>query len=198
MFSPVCWGEPAIALVSPHVVVGVYKIMTLPMPLRLTKSPVAICRLKRVAADLKDSVKERLPEIPSEKNGRKLALIGAGPASLTVARDLMPLGYEITLFDDQKKGGGMMRSQILSFRLPDEVLDEEVGYILDMGVETRFGQRVESLKSVIDEGFDAVFIGTGAPKGRDLNLPGREQGGANIHGCRVVSQCRVWSYNGYR
>ena len=145
------------------------------------EEPVAICRLKRVAADYKDSIENRLPHIPTEKNGKRIALIGAGPASLTVARDLMPLGYDVTVFDDQKKGGGMMRSQIPSFRLPDAVLDEEVNYILDMGVNTRFDQRVDSLKSVIDEGFDAIFIGTGAPKGRDLQLPGRKDANANIH-----------------
>ena len=145
------------------------------------EEPVAICRLKRVAADFKDDVKERMPPTPTQKNGKRIALIGAGPASLTVARDLMPLGYHVTIFDEQNKGGGMMRSQIPSFRLPDSVLDEEVGYVLDMGVETRFGNKVDSLKAVTDEGFDAVFIGTGAPKGRDLNLPGRTDGDANIH-----------------
>ena len=146
-----------------------------------SEEPVAICRLKRVAADFKDSVTDRMPVIPTEKNGKRIALIGAGPAALTVARDLMPLGYEVTVFDEQKKGGGMMRSQIPSFRLPDSVLDEEVGYILDMGVERRFGKRVNSLKAIMDEKFDAIFIGTGAPKGRDLSLPGREQGDNNIH-----------------
>ncbi|MGH1440653.1 MAG: FAD-dependent oxidoreductase [Cellvibrionaceae bacterium] len=145
------------------------------------EEPVAICRLKRVAADFKESITDRLPIIPTEKNGKRIALIGGGPASLTVARDLMPLGYDVTVFDEQLKGGGMMRSQIPSFRLPDEVLDEEVGYILDMGVNTRLGKRVDSLKSVVDEGFDAIFIGTGAPKGRDLNLPGRKEADDHIH-----------------
>jgi NADPH-dependent glutamate synthase beta subunit-like oxidoreductase len=145
------------------------------------EEPVAICRLKRVAADFKEPVLDRLPLIPTVKNGKRVALIGAGPASLTVARDLMPLGYDITVFDEQAKGGGMMRSQIPSFRLPDAVLDEEVGYILDRGVNTRLGKRVDSLQAVIDEGFDAIFIGTGAPRGRDLKLPGREAGTANIH-----------------
>jgi len=145
------------------------------------EEPVAICRLKRVAADFKESISDRLPAIPSQKNGKHIALIGGGPASLTVARDLMPLGYNVTVFDEQLKGGGMMRSQIPSFRLPDAVLDEEVGYILDMGVQTRLGKRVDSLKSVIDEGFDAIFIGTGAPRGRDLNLPGRNEADDHIH-----------------
>lgn len=148
---------------------------------RLQEEPVAICRLKRVAADNKDDIKARLPAAPVEKNGKHIALIGAGPASLTVARDLLPLGYEVTLFDEQPRGGGMVRSQIPSFRLPETVLDEEVDYILDMGVKARFGQRVTSLKSVLDEAFDAVFIGTGAPRGRDLRVPGREEGAANIH-----------------
>lgn len=148
---------------------------------RVDDEPVAICRLKRVAADNKGDIAKRLPKIPSEKNGKRIAVIGAGPASLTVARDLMPLGYEVVLIDEQNKGGGMIRSQIPSFRLPDSVLDEEVGYVMNMGVKPRFGERVESLKSILDEKFDAVFVGTGAPKGRDLRLPGREEGKANIH-----------------
>lgn len=145
------------------------------------EEPVAICRLKRVAADNKDDISSRLPSIPTDKNGKRVALIGGGPASLTVARDLMPLGYDITLYDEQHKGGGMVRSQIPSFRLPNEVLEEEVNYVLDMGVTTHFNQRVDSLKKVLNENYDAVFIGTGAPKGRDLDLPGRQQGDANIH-----------------
>ncbi len=148
---------------------------------RVEEQPVAICRLKRVAADNKSSIEARLPEVPSIKNGKRIAVVGAGPASLTVARDLLPLGYEVVVIDEQGKGGGMIRSQIPSFRLPDRVLDEEVDYVLNMGATPRFGERVESLKSVLDEGFDAVFIGTGAPKGRDLRLPGREEGDANIH-----------------
>ncbi len=149
---------------------------------RVEEEPVAICRLKRVAADNKTDIKDRLPEIPSQKNGRKIALIGAGPASLTVARDLMPLGYQIDLYDDQSKGGGFMRSQIPSFRLPERVLDEEVNYILDMGVMTHFNQEVTSMKSIMDQGYDAVFVGTGAPRGRDLpKLEGRQDGDKNIH-----------------
>lgn len=149
---------------------------------RIEEEPVAICRLKRVAADHKGEVKARMPDIPSQKNGKKIALIGAGPASLTVARDLMPLGYDIDLYDEQAKGGGFMRSQIPSFRLPESVLDEEVNYITDMGVVTHYNQYVDSLKTVLDQGYDAVFIGTGAPRGRDLpSLPGRQEGDANIH-----------------
>ncbi len=149
---------------------------------RVEEEPVAICRLKRVAADNKTDIKDRLPEIPNQKNGRKIALIGAGPASLTVARDLMPLGYQIDLYDDQSKGGGFMRSQIPSFRLPERVLDEEVNYILDMGVMTHFNQEVTSMKSILDQGYDAVFVGTGAPRGRDLpKLEGRQDGDKNIH-----------------
>ncbi len=142
---------------------------------RTHEKPVAICRLKRVAADYRGDISDRLPEIPVQKNGKRIALIGAGPASLTVARDLMPLGYECVLFDREKLGGGMMRSQIPSFRLPASVLDEEVDMILDMGVECRFGEYVDSLKSVLNESFDAVFVGTGAPRGRDLQIPGREE-----------------------
>ena len=149
---------------------------------RLEQEPVAICRLKRVAADNKDDdISHRMPDIPQQKNGKRIALIGGGPASLTVARDLMPLGYNIDLYDDQPAGGGFMRSQIPSFRLPIEVLDQEVNYILDMGVITHFDTYVDSLKKILDKGYDAIFVGTGAPRGRDLNIPGRQEAGANIH-----------------
>jgi len=144
---------------------------------RVEEAPVAICRLKRVAADHKDSIEDRLPAIPEVKNGKHIALIGAGPASLTVARDLLPLGYQVTLFDREQRAGGMVRSQIPSFRLPESVLNEEVDRILNMGVETRFGADIKSLKALLEEQFDAVFIGTGAPSGRDLNIPGRDEAG---------------------
>jgi formate dehydrogenase beta subunit len=149
---------------------------------RIEKEPVAICRLKRVAADNKtEEFRARLPVIPTKKNGKRIALLGAGPASLAVARDLMPLGYTCVLYDNDSKGGGMMRSQIPRFRLPDRVLEEEVDLILDMGVETRFGEWVTSLKSVIDEGYDAIFVGTGAPRGREVDIPGRQEAAKNIH-----------------
>lgn len=148
---------------------------------RIEEEPVAICRLKRVAADNKGDVRSLMPKGPFKSNGKKIALIGGGPASLTVARDLAPLGYEIHLFDEQIKGGGMMLSQIPAFRLPIEVLDEEVNYILDLGIHTHFKTYVSSLKEVLDKKYDAVFIGTGAPKGRDLDIPGRKQADANIH-----------------
>ena len=149
---------------------------------RVDEEPVAICRLKRVAADNKGDVKDRMPQVPFPSNGKKLALIGGGPASLTVARDLAPLGYEIHLYDEWHKGGGMMRTQIPSFRLPEEVLDEEVNYVIDMGVHTHFNQYVSSMKKILDQDYDVVFVGTGAPKGRDLdNLPGRKEADANVH-----------------
>jgi NADPH-dependent glutamate synthase beta subunit-like oxidoreductase len=149
---------------------------------RVEDEPVAICRLKRVAADNRGEVKHLLPPIPEQKNGKRVALIGGGPASLTVARDLAPLGYEIDLYDEQIAAGGMMRSEIPSFRLPDKVLNDEVGYILDMGITTHLKTYVSSLKSVLDQNYDAVFIGTGAPKGRDLSdLPGRTEGADSIH-----------------
>jgi NADPH-dependent glutamate synthase beta subunit-like oxidoreductase len=148
---------------------------------RVEEEPVAICRLKRVAADNKDSIAERLPAIPTRKNGKKIACIGAGPASLTVARDLMPLGYDIDIFDNQFAGGGMMRSQIPSFRLPLEVLDEEVNYILDMGVTTFFDTEVESMRDILSRDYDAIFVGTGAPRGKGLNLPGLEEAGDSVH-----------------
>ena len=150
---------------------------------RIEEEPVAICRLKRVAADNKDAatVESRLPVIPEKKNGKRIALIGAGPASLTVARDLAPLGYIIDIFDNQFAGGGMMRSQIPAFRLPVGVLDEEVNYILDRGVNATFDVEVESLKSILDQDYDAVFVGTGAPRGKGLELPGLEDVTANVH-----------------
>src|SRR5690554_3327671 len=149
---------------------------------RVEEEPVAICRLKRVAADNKGNVRQLMPTGPFVPNGKKIALIGGGPASLTVARDLAPLGYEIHLFDEQPAGGGMMRSQIPAFRLPEEVLNEEVGYILDLGIHTQFLTYVSSLKEVIEKDYDAVFVGTGAPRGRDLpNLPGRNEADAFVH-----------------
>jgi formate dehydrogenase beta subunit len=148
---------------------------------RIEEKPVAICRLKRVAADNRGDVSNRLPIIPSQKNGKRVALIGAGPASLTVARDLLPLGYECVLFEKDRQSGGLMRTNIPSFRLPVDVLDDEVERILNLGVEVRFDTEISSLKAVLDEGFDAVFIGTGAPRGKDLAIPGRQQADANIH-----------------
>jgi NADPH-dependent glutamate synthase beta subunit-like oxidoreductase len=149
---------------------------------RIEDEPVAICRLKRVAADLRDDVSELLPKAPEVKNGKRIALIGGGPASLTVANDLMPLGYEVVIFEALPKPGGLMRTNIPSFRLPVSVLEEEMDMILDMGVEIHYNHRIDSLKELLDdEGFDAVFIGTGAPKGKELNIPGRQEGSDNIH-----------------
>ena len=148
---------------------------------RVEEEPVAICRLKRVAADNKDDITARLPAPAAKSNGKRVAMVGAGPASLTVARDLAPLGYEITLFDGDAKAGGMIRSQIPRFRLPETVIDEEVGYITGLGMTLRLGERVDSLKALLAQGYDAVFVGSGAPRGRDLDLPGREEARANIH-----------------
>lgn len=148
---------------------------------RVEDEPVAICRLKRVAADFKDDITDRLPKA-GPSNGKKIALIGGGPASLTVARDLAPLGYEMHLFDAQAKGGGFMRSQIPSFRLPETVLDEEIGYVLDMGIKAVFDSYVDSMTEILTKEYDAVFVGTGAPRGRDLpDLPGRAEADANVH-----------------
>lgn len=141
---------------------------------RVEDKPVAICRLKRVAADHRDDITGRLPKAPENKNGKKIALIGAGCASLTVANDLLPLGYEITIFEALDTTGGLMRTNIPQFRLPPRVLDEEINYILDMGAEIKFNHRIESMKDLLDNGgFDAVFVGTGAPRGKELKLPGR-------------------------
>ena len=142
--------------------------------------PVAICRLKRVTADFKSDIRARLPK-RGAPNGRRIACVGAGPASLAVARDLAPLGYAITVFDADPKAGGFMRTQVPRFRLPESVIDEETGYILDLGVEFVGGKRIDSLKALLAEGYDAVFVGCGAPRGRDLDLPGRREAAANIH-----------------
>jgi NADPH-dependent glutamate synthase beta subunit-like oxidoreductase len=148
---------------------------------RVEKEPVAICRLKRVAADYKDDIRARLPKPAEKKNGRRIALIGAGPASLTVARDLAPLGYTCVMFDQDPQAGGMMRTQIPKFRLPETVLDEEVGYILDLGIEFHGGKRIDSLKALLAEDWDAIFVGSGAPRGRDLDIPGRKDTAKNVH-----------------
>ncbi|MFI5201604.1 MAG: FAD-dependent oxidoreductase, partial [Candidatus Kapaibacterium sp.] len=167
---------------------------------RVDGKPVAICRLKRVAADLRDDVSDRLPTIPNEKNGKRIACIGAGPASLTVANDLMPLGYDVTIFEAMDKPGGLMRSNIPSFRLPAHVLDEEIAMIVDMGADVQYNTPVKSLKELLRSGavpapspagegrgtlplqpYDAVFIGSGAPRGKDLQIPGRQEAAKNIH-----------------
>jgi NADPH-dependent glutamate synthase beta subunit-like oxidoreductase len=149
---------------------------------RVEEQPVAICRLKRVAADHKDAIVDRLPAVPAQKNGKRVACIGAGPASLTVANDLLPLGYEVVIFEQWDRPGGLMRTNIPAFRLPESVLDEEIGYITGMGAEIRYGTRIDSLRKLLEEGgFDAVFVGSGAPKGKELRVPGRDEGAARIH-----------------
>jgi NADPH-dependent glutamate synthase beta subunit-like oxidoreductase/ferredoxin len=140
---------------------------------RVEDEPVAICRLKRVAADHRDDVRDLLPSAPKNKNGKKVAFVGAGCASLTAANDLMPLGYECVIYEALNKTGGLMRTNIPSFRLPAKVLDEEMSYILDMGVDLRLNSPIESMKGLLQEGYDAVFVGSGAPKGKDLDIPGR-------------------------
>ena len=139
------------------------------------ETPVAICRLKRVASDHKGDISERLPKAPAVKNGKRIACIGAGPSSLTVANDLMPQGYSITILERYDKPGGLMRTNIPSFRLPEQVLADEVNSILDMGVDIRYNTPATSMKAILDEGFDAIFVGSGAPRGKDLDLPGRNE-----------------------
>jgi NADPH-dependent glutamate synthase beta subunit-like oxidoreductase len=148
---------------------------------RVEKDPVAICRLKRVAADYKDDIRGRLPRPAARQNGRRIALVGGGPASLTVARDLAPLGYHCVVFDQDPKAGGMIRTQIPRFRLPETIIDEECDYILELGIEFHGGRRVDSMKALLAEDWDAVFVGSGAPRGRDLDIPGRKEAAANIH-----------------
>ncbi|SCK31497.1 NADPH-dependent glutamate synthase beta chain [Variovorax sp. HW608] len=142
--------------------------------------PVAICRLKRVTADMKSDVRARMPKV-EPRNGKRIACVGAGPASLTVARDLAPLGYEVTVFDEEPKAGGFIRTQIPRFRLPESVIDEETGYILDLGVTFRGGKRIDSMKALMAQGWDAIFVGCGAPRGRDLDAPGRKDAADSIH-----------------
>lgn len=142
--------------------------------------PVAICRLKRVAADNKGDISHRLPQAPSS-NGRRVACVGGGPASLTVARDLATLGYQVTVFDSEAKAGGFIRSQIPRFRLPERVIDEECGYVFDLGVEFRANTYIQSLRQLLTEPFDAIFVGSGAPRGRDLDIPGRSEASAKAH-----------------
>ena len=148
---------------------------------RVEEKPVAICRLKRVAADLKGDVTDRLPKRPGVTNGKRIACIGAGPASLTVANDLLPLGYEVTIFEALPTPGGLMRSNIPAFRLPADILDEEIGVIVEMGADLRLGHRVDSMTALLAEGRDALFVGSGAPRGKELNLPGRAEAAANVH-----------------
>jgi NADPH-dependent glutamate synthase beta subunit-like oxidoreductase len=148
---------------------------------RVEESPVAICRLKRVAADFKDDIRSRLPRPAAAKNGKRIALVGGGPASLAVARDLAPLGYQCTVFDQDPKAGGMMRTQIPKFRLPDAVIDEECDYILNLGIEFKGGVKIDSMKKLLSENYDAIFVGSGAPRGRELDIPGRQQAAKNIH-----------------
>jgi NADPH-dependent glutamate synthase beta subunit-like oxidoreductase/ferredoxin len=141
---------------------------------RVEDKPVAICRLKRVAADNRDDIRDRLPTAPAKKNGKKIGLVGAGCASLTVANDLLPLGYDVTIFEALKTTGGLMWTNIPQFRLPPEVLDEEIGYILDMGADLKLNHRIDSMKDLLDNGgFDAIFVGSGAPRGKNLDIPGR-------------------------
>jgi len=147
---------------------------------RVDEKPVAICRLKRVAADLRGDITDRLPTAPKEKNGKRVALIGAGPSSLTVANDLLPLGYDVTIYEKHTRPGGLMRFSIPSFRLPERVIDEECGYIVNMGATMRYETPVTSMRALLAEGYDAVYVGSGAPKGKELDLPGRHDA-ATIH-----------------
>jgi NADPH-dependent glutamate synthase beta subunit-like oxidoreductase len=145
---------------------------------RIEEKPVAICRLKRVAADQRDDISERLPRAPQQKNGKRIACIGAGPASLTVANDLLPLGYEVTIFEQYKVAGGLMRTNIPAFRLPAKVLDEEIGYVIGMGAKIEFDTPIDSMRRLLESRrFDAIFVGTGAPRGKELDLPGRHDSG---------------------
>jgi NADPH-dependent glutamate synthase beta subunit-like oxidoreductase len=154
---------------------------------RVENEPVAICRLKRVAADFKDDIRDRLPKPATVKNGKRIALVGGGPASLTVARDRAPLGYHCVIFDQDPQPGGMIRTQIPRFRLPESIIDEECDYILNLGIEFRGAKRIDSLKALLAESWDAVFVGCGAPRGRDLDVPGRKEAAVSIGSPRSPS-----------
>src|SRR5262245_41845051 len=148
---------------------------------RVEEDPVAICRLKRVAADFKDDIHARLPKPAANKTGKRIALVGGGPASLAVARDLTPMGYHCVVFDQDQKSGGMTRPQTPRFRLPDTVIGGERDYILGLGVEVPGRKRIDSMKALLADSWDAVFVGCGAPRGRDLDIPGRKEAAKNIH-----------------
>lgn len=148
---------------------------------RIDEKPVAICRLKRVAADNRGDIRDRLPKAPAKKNGKRIALVGAGPSSLTVANDLLPLGYDVTIYEKNAQPGGLMRINIPSFRLPPQVLDDECGYIIDMGADMKYGTPVESMKALLAEGYDAMYVGSGAPKGKELDIPGRWDAPSQVH-----------------
>ncbi|HSC48353.1 MAG TPA: FAD-dependent oxidoreductase, partial [Gammaproteobacteria bacterium] len=148
---------------------------------RVDEKPVAICRLKRMAADLADDVRALLPQAPKQKNGKRIACVGAGSASLTVANDLLPLGYEIVIFEKQHEPGGLMRTNIPSFRLPPEVLADEIGQIVERGVELKLNSPIESMQALLGQGFDAVFVGSGAPRGKNLDVPGRYDDQEHVH-----------------
>ena len=142
-------------------------------------SPVAICRIKRVAADF--SAREIPAMTPARSNGKRIACVGGGPASLTVARDLAPLGYEVTVFDGQQAAGGFMRSAVPRFRLPESVIDEEVGHVMALGAQFHGSWQIESMAGLMRADYDAIFVGCGAPRGRDLELPGRSAAAEHIH-----------------
>ncbi|MCC7003537.1 MAG: FAD-dependent oxidoreductase [Gemmatimonadaceae bacterium] len=148
---------------------------------RVEEKPVAICRLKRVAADHRGDITDRLPKAPAVKNGKRVALVGAGPSSLTVANDLLPLGYDVTIYERNAQPGGLMRINIPAFRLPAQVLDEECGYIIDMGATMKYGTPVESMRALLAKGYDAGYVGSGAPKGKELDIPGRWDAPKQIH-----------------
>ena len=148
---------------------------------RVEEKPVAICRLKRVAADLRGDIRDRLPTAPKIKNGKRVALVGAGPSALTVANDLLPLGYDVTIYEKNAQPGGLMRINIPSFRLPAQVLDDECGYVIDMGATMKYGTPVESMSALLAEGYDAVYVGSGAPKGKELDIPGRWDAPSQVH-----------------
>ena len=142
---------------------------------RLDGKPVAICRLKRVAADHAGDISDLLPQAPAKKNGKRVACVGAGPSSLTVANDLLPHGYEVDIYEKYDKPGGLMRSNIPSFRLPATVLDDECANIINMGARVFYNTPVTSMRGLLDKGYDAVFVGSGAPRGKELDLPGRSE-----------------------
>ncbi len=138
-------------------------------------APVAIRELKRFAADQVDPAQRLRPEITERPE--KIAVVGGGPAGLTAAYFARLKGYQVTLFETLDTLGGMLRVGIPDYRLPPDVLDREIGYILSLGVKTRTGVRLGrdfTLADLQQEGFAAIFIGIGAHASLKLGIPGED------------------------
>ncbi|MBN1664791.1 MAG: NADPH-dependent glutamate synthase [Deltaproteobacteria bacterium] len=141
---------------------------------------VAIGRLERFAADYeRNSGQVSIPEIPA-RNGKKIAVIGAGPSGLTIAGDLIKLGYDVTVYEALHKAGGVLVYGIPEFRLPKSIVEAEVRYLEKLGVKIETNSVIGRLKTVdelFDEGFHAVYIAVGAGAPVFMNIPGENASG---------------------